>query len=90
MIVSPHVLNPVIGRAADIFSIPDPVAQLEALNEVPALQGKFRLVPYSAVGVTGLLPLFRPDSLTIDGGTEKEVLVAVSTSAAGDGFDAIV
>ena len=90
MIVSPHVLKNVLGSAADLFSIPDPVAQLEALNGVPALRGKFRLVPYSAVGVTGLLPLFRPDSLTIDGGAEKEVLVAVSSSASGDGFDAIV
>lgn len=90
ILVSPHVLRPILGDKADIFSDPDPVEQIEVLGQIPELQGKFRLIPYSAVGVTGMLPVFRPEELTIDGGREKEILVAVSSSAAGDGFDAIV
>lgn len=90
MIVTPHALRPILGTNAELFALPDPVAQLEALDSVPELRGKFRLIPFSAVGVRGLLPVFRPEELTIDGGREREVLVAVSASAAGDGFDGIV
>ncbi len=90
MIVAPHILRPILGVRAEIFSLSDPVQQLESLNEIPELRGKFRLIPFSAVGVKGMLPVFRPEELTVDGGREREVLVAVSASAAGDGFDGIV
>lgn len=90
MIVAPHALRPSLGTSAELFALPDPVELLEALNNVPELRGKFRLIPFSAVGAKGLLPVFRPEELFIDGGREKEVLVAVSPSAAGDGFDGIV
>ena len=89
MLVSPHALLAALPEAGAIFS-GDPVAALERADTLPALKGRFRLIPYAAVGTTGLLPVFRPDSLTLDGQKEPELLVAVSPSAAGDGFEGIV
>ena len=60
------------------------------VSVIPALAGRFRLIPYTAVGASGLLPVFRPDGLLVDGREEKELLVAVSPSAAGEGFEGIL
>ena len=60
------------------------------LSRLPEYAGKFRLIPYSAVGVAGMLPVFTPELLTIDGKEEKELLVAVSPTAVGDGFEAVI
>lgn len=57
----------------------DAAAILERAGTDPRCQGRFRLVPYSAVGVeSALLAAFRPDRLTVDGRVEKGVLVAVA------------
>lgn len=89
MLVSPHALLPALPEAA-LFTGLDPVSELERAGQIPALAGRFRLIPYAAVGKTGLLPVFRPDGLLVDGQEEKELLVAVSPSAAGEGFEGIV
>ena len=68
----------------------NPVDALELLSQMPEYAGKFRLIPYSAVGVAGMLPVFTPELLTIDGKEEKELLVAVSPTAVGDGFEAVI
>lgn len=90
MIVSPHVLRPMLGDIAELFDGRDSVELLEALDALPELKGKFRLIPYSAVGTQGLLPVFRPESVEIDGRGKDGLLAAVSPSAAGDGFDGIL
>ena len=89
MLVTPRVLRAALPEAA-LFSGADPAAELEMAGRVPALAGRFRLIPYAAVGKTGLLPVFRPDGLTVDGKEEKELLVAVTPSAAGEGFEGII
>ncbi|MCR5663521.1 MAG: sigma-E processing peptidase SpoIIGA [Oscillospiraceae bacterium] len=61
-----------------------------ALLQKPGQAGRFRLIPYRAVGAAGLLAAFRPEELRIDGKTETGRLVAVSESARGDGFEAIL
>ncbi|MEA4894448.1 MAG: sigma-E processing peptidase SpoIIGA [Oscillospiraceae bacterium] len=49
---------------------------IQALGAEDVLCSRFRLVPYSSVGVKiALLPVFRPDSLLIDGVDEKNALV---------------
>lgn len=90
MLVSPHALRAVMPGAASLFEESDPVGALEALSGFPELEGRFRIIPYTAVGTAGLLPVFRPERVTVDGKEEKELLAAVSPSAAGDGFEAIV
>lgn len=64
-----------------------------ALGEESTLRVRFRLVPYSALGVEmALLPVFRPDGLWIDGKEEKNTLVGLSVSKlCGDGeFSAVL
>ena len=86
LVISPRTageLLPEECRAA--LELTDPVSVLEALGAVPGMEGRFRLIPYSAVGVkSGLLPAFRPDALTVDGKPADGVMLAVSTSLAGE------
>lgn len=56
----------------------DPAAVMEALSRVPGLSGRVRLIPYSTVGQTGLLPAFRPDALFIGGQPAEDTLVAMT------------
>ena len=52
---------------------------IEALTSEETYCSKFRLVPYSAVGVKmSLLPVFRPDELYVDGKLNKNTLVGLS------------
>ena len=90
MVVSPHALAPVFKGNEGIFRCSDPVTVMEAAGTIPELRGRLRLIPYSAVGTGGMLPVFRPDRITIDGKEEKELLAAVSPSAVGDGYEAVV
>jgi len=46
---------------------------------------KFRLIPYSAVGVAdGVLLSFKPDEITIDGEIRRGILVAISPNSVSD------
>lgn len=52
---------------------------IEAVSNEEIYCAKFRLVPYSAVGVKiALLPVFRPDGLWVDGKETKNTLVGIS------------
>lgn len=90
MVVSPHALAEVFGKHAALLDIPDAVTLLEAAETRPELRGRFRLISYRALGGGGLLPLFRPEGLLIDGEPRTDMLAALSAQAAGDGFQAVV
>ena len=70
-----------------------PVMFMEALPYFEVLRPRFRLVPYSAVGQrAGLLPVFRPDSIEIDGKPADELLVGLAPNnlcGTGD-FSAVI
>lgn len=52
---------------------------IEALDTETALRARFRLVPYSAIGLNmALLPVFRPDGLWVGGKEDKNTLVGLS------------
>ncbi len=89
MLACPQALRPLFRENTGLFSA-GAVELLELAQRVPELKGRLRLVPYSAVGASGLLPAFRPESLTVDGEPDRERLIAVSPDAAGDDFDAII
>lgn len=89
MVVSPTALREVFGELSPLLDIDDPVALLEAADATE-LRGRLRLVPYSALGARGMLPLFRPEALRLDGQERRELLAAVSKSAGGEGFQGIV
>jgi len=62
----------------------DPAELLGKLSAVPGLTGRFRLVPYAAVGVQGgLMVAFHPDTFTINGIEDPDVLVALSPTPLG-------
>ena len=83
MLACPHALEalfPGVDLGLDAVSL---AAQ-------PALAGRFRLIPYRAVGASGLLPVFRPEALSVAGEERRDLLVAVSPAAQGEGFEGIV
>lgn len=90
MVACPHALKPLLLDNAALFAQAQPVELIELCACIPELAGKVRLIPYTAVGAAGMLPVFRPDSISVDGREDKGLLIAVSPSAAGDGFEAIV
>lgn len=83
MLACPHALAPLFP-GVDLGA--DPVT----LAALPKLAGRFRLIPYSSVGGHGLLPIFRPEALAVGGDARRDLLVAVSPAAQGDGFEAII
>jgi stage II sporulation protein GA (sporulation sigma-E factor processing peptidase) len=61
---------------------------IEALGDEGALRSKFRLVPYSAVGIKmALLPVFRPEALLVDGKEDKNTLVGISPTILSNDSD---
>lgn len=69
----------------------DPASALRDL-ENSMCSVRFRLIPYSALGVrSGMLAAFRPDGIEIDGKSEKNGLVAIAPSGAfaGNGYSAL-
>ena len=83
LIAGAEQLAPLLGEG---------VKALSPTQTVTLYAGKMRLIPYCAVGTqSGLLPAFRPDSITVDGKVREDIIVAISpTAVSGDGFDCII
>ena len=90
MLVSPAALRGVFGEYAALFSLRDPSEILAAAGELDALRGRLRLVPFSALNSRGLLVAFRPESLTVGGEERRDLIVALSPSASGEGHEALL
>ncbi|MGI5978505.1 MAG: sigma-E processing peptidase SpoIIGA [Oscillospiraceae bacterium] len=68
------LLPPVLADALN----DGPAVFMEALPYFDALRPRFRLIPYSSVGRSaGLLPVFRPDRVLLDGKTSNMLLVGL-------------
>ena len=50
----------------------------------------YRIIPYTAVGVSGYLPAFRPSGISINGGNAENVLIAVTKDRLSDEYSAII
>jgi len=90
ILACPHALKGLFGSAGALLELSDPVELLEAAAAYPELGRRLRLIPYSALGGQGLLPVFRPERLLIGGREDRGSLVAISPAAAGKGFEGIV
>lgn len=90
MAVAPEALRPLFAAEAELLRERDPVRLLEKSGRSPVWKGRLRLLPFSALGGCGLLPVFRPDTLLLDGEERQDLLVAIAPEAAGDGFSAIL
>ncbi len=74
------------GECQECFALSDPLEMFLALSGSCACRGRFRLIPYSSVGnPAGLLPAFRPDSLTIGGKTTPSLIAVTSSLLCADG-----
>lgn len=89
LIVRAAALRDIFRENAEILNIVDPVEFISALDNFPELRGRFRLVPYSALGGGGMLPVFRAEEVIIDGKTAASRLCGIAPILHGDGFDAI-
>lgn len=88
MTVSRDIMSTVLPDVGALFS-EDAVYIMQNLPQ--ELACRFRLIPYNSLGGGGLMPVFRPDELTINGKAVSDVLVAVSPKPiGGDGYDAIL
>ncbi len=90
MVVAPSALRGVFADQAALFSLEEPLDILSCADAQEALRGKLRLVPYAAVGARGFLVAFRPERLLVDERERCDLLVALSPSALGEGFEAIL
>ena len=90
MVASPRALSPLFEDCAGLLSTPDPVELVTAADAVPTLKWRLRLLSCTTVGGGGLLPVFRPDAVTVDGRMRADLLVAISPAAVGEGYEAIV
>ncbi len=90
MVVSQRVLVPIFGKDSPLLSGDDAVGIVQRSAADPALFGKLRLIPYSALGGQGLLPAFQADKLFADGKAVNDVLIAVSPRLSGEDFDAVI
>ncbi len=90
LIVSPSALRPIFLDHALILEELSPIDLVDALSQLPEYAGKLRLIPFHSLGGSGLVPVFRPEQLWVDGKEADDLLVAVSREARGNGFDAIL
>lgn len=88
MVVCPHAVKGLFPENTEL-PFADAVAFLEKAGKLPMLEGRVRLIPYSAVGSSGMLPAFKADRVTVDG-ERRELMTAISEKVWGDGFEGIV
>ena len=88
LLVCPHAVAPLFVGHEELLRR-DPVGFLEGADRLPMLKGRVRLIPYSAVGGTGMLGAFRPESVFVDG-EAREAMAAISEKVWGDGYEGIV
>jgi hypothetical protein len=90
LIATPRAMKGILGESAALFESLDPVALQSLSPQLPELGGKLRLLPYAALGGGGLLPVFRPERILLDGRESRGLLVGISPRAGGEDFEGIV
>ena len=90
LIVSPPALRPIFLERTVFLEELAPIDLVETLSQLPEYAGRLRLIPFRSLGGSGLVPVFRPERLWIDGKEAGDLLVAVSREARGNGFEAIL
>lgn len=83
---------PLFDGAAALTLPEDAVGTVEALSALPGCAGRFRLLPYTALGVPGaLLPAFRPDAVAVAGEPEELLIALAPSPLSGTGeFEAVL
>lgn len=90
MIVSPRALMPLFPEHRELLEIKDAVELAEKAAKAPGFPAKLRLLSYANIGGGGLLPIFRPDEVRVNGKVRQGLVAGISASACADGFDGII
>lgn len=90
LIASPKALRPIFLDRTILLEQLSAIDSTEALSRIPGFEGSLRLIPFRSLGGNGLVPVFRPERIWVDGKETDELLVAVSPEAQGTGFEAIL
>lgn len=88
LLASPHALAPLFPGREELLDM-EAVELMELARNIEELCGRFRLVPYSSIGGSGLLAAFSPDRACVDE-KEETIVAAISSVASGDGFEGII
>lgn len=88
LVASPEAVAALFPGQEPLLSL-EGAALVEAAAALPELRGKLRLIPYSALGGSGLLAGFVPDEAEVDG-EARQLVVALSPAARGEGFEGIL
>lgn len=89
LIATPKALAPILGENAALFETLDALTLQTLSGELREL-GALRLLPYAALGGGGLLPVFRPERVLLDGRESPGLLVGISPRAGGEEYEGIV
>ena len=90
MIVSPRALLPLFPEHRELLETKDAVELVERSGHTSDFPAKLRLIPYANIGGNGLLPIFRPDEIRVNGKPRQGLAVGISAAASADDFDAII
>ena len=90
LVATPHALSPILREHTALFEQLPAVELLEASGQLPELAGRLRLLPCSGISGTALMPVLRPERVSVDGRDSPGLLLAVSPAARGDGFEGIL
>lgn len=90
MIVSPRVLMPLFPEGRELLEIRDAVELVAQASRCRGFPAKLRLLPYKNLSGEGMLAVFRPDEVRVEGKPRQGLLVGISAAASGDGFEAII
>ena len=90
MIVSPRALQSLFPGHREVLEIKNAVELVEQSAKSQGFPVKLRLLPYANIGGEGLLPVFRPDEVRINGRPRQGLIAGISAAASADGFDAII
>lgn len=90
MVVSPRALFPLFPEDREILELADPVEMLRRSAGSETLRGRLRLLHYRNIGGEGMLAVFRPDEVRVEGRIQQGILAGISPNAAADSFDAVI
>ena len=90
LIASPAALRPLFSEYSVLLEELEPVELIQAFARLPDYAGKLRLIPYRSLSGGGMLPVFRPQRLLINGVKTDNLLVGISREVRGNGYEAVL
>lgn len=88
-VVHPEALRELFGAETELLYL-SPVEAVEKSAQGTLLQNRLRLCPYRSIGGSGLLAVFTPERLWVNGKEVPHMAIGASALARGEDFEAII